>query len=469
MKRMLQNHRRQRAHRSLIVTALLCVLNGPAPAEELPELDCVILPHQEVDVHSAVPGIIQSIAVERSDTVGKDQILAQLDARVEQATLELAQARAQMDTEIFLRAANLDYDQRRRQRAEALYGTKAMSVDARDEAARDAALSEWELGMARDKKRLAELEMERARAVLELRTIRSPLSGVVVTRYRSPGEYVEDQPILRVAQLDPLRVEVIAPVSMYSRVRKGMPVQIHPETDPERSYTATVSIIDAVADPASGTFGMRLDLPNPRHRLLGGIKCKSRFAPAKRVSNRVTAPARLPATAKTESLAPAADTRRCRSAGPFTDPTQATGLQNALSALSIDARLRQSADAGELGYVVVSPAQETRAARKTLSTRMQESGIDDQLIMDVGQFRDRIALGYYQGRSWAERRQAQLAELGYETEILTSGSATPEWWLDLPASAAGQEQQVRLALSDHAPGAALQRRVCESLSTADAR
>ncbi len=455
--------------RLAVTTLLLALVSGVALAEEPPELDCVILPHQEVDVHSAVPGILHLINVERSDPVSRGQVLAQLDARVEQATLALAQARADMDTEIALRTANLDYDQRRRERAEALAGTKAMSIDARDEAARDAILSEWELGMARDKKKLAELEMERARAVLELRTIRSPLSGVVATRYRSPGEYVEDQPILRVAQLDPLRVEVIAPLSMFGQIRKGMTVQVLPETAPEQSYPATVTIVDAVADPASGTFGVRLELPNPRHRLLGGIKCKSRF------TGRVI-PSAAPATAtaaepvkhsaRTAAVTPPNAAAQCRTAGPLTDTDQAARLQATLSNFSVDTHLRPATDAGKQGFVVVTPALATRAARRALATQMHDSGISDQLIMDVGQFRNRIALGYYPSRTWAERRQAQLAELGYEADILTTGAATPAWWLDISAGAALDEQQLRQTVAQHAPGATLQARVCDSLNTA---
>jgi multidrug resistance efflux pump len=38
-------------------------------------------------------------------------------------------------------------------------------------------------------------------------TIRSPVNGVVVERYLSPGEYIENQSVLKLAQIDPLNVE----------------------------------------------------------------------------------------------------------------------------------------------------------------------------------------------------------------------------------------------------------------------
>ena len=56
-----------------------------------------------------------------------------------------------------------------------------------------------------------------------------------------------------------------------------MKAQIIPETEEEGDYIATVAIVDRVIDPASGTFGVRLELPNPDYRLPGGLKCMVRF------------------------------------------------------------------------------------------------------------------------------------------------------------------------------------------------
>jgi multidrug efflux pump subunit AcrA (membrane-fusion protein) len=43
------------------------------------------------------------------------------------------------------------------------------------------------------------------------------------------------------------------------------------------SYNARVSVVDRVVDAASGTLGVRLELPNPGYRLPAGLKCKVRF------------------------------------------------------------------------------------------------------------------------------------------------------------------------------------------------
>jgi len=42
-------------------------------------------------------------------------------------------------------------------------------------------------------------------------------------------------------------------------------------------YGAKVTVVDRVVDAASGTFGVRLELPNPNYRLPAGLKCKVPF------------------------------------------------------------------------------------------------------------------------------------------------------------------------------------------------
>jgi membrane fusion protein (multidrug efflux system) len=38
-----------------------------------------------------------------------------------------------------------------------------------------------------------------------------------------------------------------------------------------------VSVVDRVIDAASGTFGVRLELPNPNYELPAGLRCRVRF------------------------------------------------------------------------------------------------------------------------------------------------------------------------------------------------
>ncbi len=102
------------------------------------------------------------------------------------------------------------------------------------------------LQKAMENRELARLDLERAKAMLNQRTIKSPISGIVIERFVAPGEFVDNQPLLRVAQMDPLRVEVILPADMFQKIMPGMMADVIPETDPEGSYSSTVTIVDRV-------------------------------------------------------------------------------------------------------------------------------------------------------------------------------------------------------------------------------
>ena len=113
------------------------------------------------------------------------------------------------------------------------------------------------------------------------RTIRSPIAGVVVERLQHPGELVKQEPILKLAQIDPLRIEVFAPLAMLGHVKVGSMAEIRPSSLPGGTYNARVTIVNKVMDSASATFGIRLELPNPDHRLPAGLHCSVHF-PANR-------------------------------------------------------------------------------------------------------------------------------------------------------------------------------------------
>ena len=68
-----------------------------------------------------------------------------------------------------------------------------------------------------------EAELKRDQEALKQRTILSPINGVVVERYLSAGELVRQDKarILKLAQLDPLNVEVVVPSASYGSIRVG--------------------------------------------------------------------------------------------------------------------------------------------------------------------------------------------------------------------------------------------------------
>ncbi len=247
--------------------------------DPIPELDCVIEPSEVVDVGSAVPGVVQAIHAYRSDLVEKGAVIAELESTVEQAALELAKTRAALNTGIELRQESATLGHLTQKRNQKLLKTSAISVQEMDTLKTETRMAELQVRHEKDNKRIAGLDYRRARAVLQRRTIRSPVDGVVMERFKSVGEYVEDEPMLRVAQLDPLHVEVIVPVDYLGRITPGMQAQVTPIVAGSGAHLATVERVDLVSDAASGTFGVRLSLSNPNYKIPAGLRCRLSFLP----------------------------------------------------------------------------------------------------------------------------------------------------------------------------------------------
>jgi RND family efflux transporter MFP subunit len=246
-------------------------------ARESVEFDGLIEPHRVINLGAPVLGVIETVTVDRGDRVMKSQVLVTLQSGVEKATMELARARAELESSIQAKRAELEFARRNEQRIKSLYDKKALPFKEWDEVETRRILAELQLAEVLENQRLAELEFKQAQEVVRRKIIPSPVDGVVEERMLNVGEYVENQPILKLAEIDPLNVEVILPVSMWNRVKLGTRATIKPEAPVGGAYSAAVTIVDRVVDAASGTFGVRLELPNPELRLPPGLKCKIVF------------------------------------------------------------------------------------------------------------------------------------------------------------------------------------------------
>ncbi len=271
------------------------------------EFDCVMDPRQVVEIRSSVEGVIERIAVDRGDFVRKGQVLVQLDAAVERAAAALALQRSQLEGAVRSGESRVEFSLKKHGRQEELFKQSFISAQARDEAATERKLAESELKEALDNRRVAELEYKRQTEVLKLKTISSPINGVVMERLMHPGEVAEAgvgrKPILKLADIDTLHVEVVLPVEAFGKVKVGAKVDVMPDAPIGGKHTAVVAVVDRVFDAASGTFGVRLSLANPQRKLPAGMRCKARFpdigddVPTRAGGSPKTTPRRTPAVA----------------------------------------------------------------------------------------------------------------------------------------------------------------------------
>lgn len=244
--------------------------------------DCLIEPLQMVDLASPVTGMLGKVMVKRGDRVTKGQVLATLESNAEQASADLARYKSGLQGPTLLAMSKIDFSERKFKRRSDMAAENLMSTQERDDAEAEYKQAQAELQVAKENLQLAQLEYQQQSSLLNLRTIRSPFDGVVADQMAFPGEVVEPggnkRGILKVAQLNPLRVRVILPSNIFGKPTVGMLAEISPEIQGKGKYSAKIRSIDRIIDAASGTFVVSLDLPNPKMEIPSGIKCRAAFA-----------------------------------------------------------------------------------------------------------------------------------------------------------------------------------------------
>jgi RND family efflux transporter MFP subunit len=260
-----------------LLCALLC--SGAVAQTQDPGHACLIEPWQRIDLRSAVEARIDQIHVDRGAEVRKGQVLVELDSAADRAALDGAKFRSVMEGQLQTAQSRLTGATEKFKRRDELVKEKYVAAQDRDDSLNDMRAAEAALVEARDNRRLATLEEKRLVELLEQRRVRSPINGVVTERLQHVGEIAQTgenaRAILRLAQTHPLRVEVVLPVALYGQVKAGARVQVDAEKPLTGRYQATVTVVDRVVDSASGTFGVRLELPNPKGDIPAGIKCRA--------------------------------------------------------------------------------------------------------------------------------------------------------------------------------------------------
>jgi RND family efflux transporter MFP subunit len=260
----------------LVASLLLAQIAQAGPAVTFPQpLGCLIEPFSVSDLGSPVVGVIEQVLVERGDRVRAGQPLAMLRADVEKGSVNVAQGRALAQGELKAAEANAELARQKLARAVDLARQEFISTQALEQARAEALVAENRLVQAREQRDIYHREHELAQAQLALRTIRSPSNGVVADRYMSAGERVEEKPMFRIAVIDPLRVEVVLPASLYPVVSRGIEMRITPEFPGAQPRLAKVALVDKVIEGASNTFRARLSLPNADNKLPAGLRCKA--------------------------------------------------------------------------------------------------------------------------------------------------------------------------------------------------
>lgn len=232
----------------------------PIPSEPLQGLT---RPVKMANLMPSVPGSIAKVLVQEGDSVKMGALLIQLNDQVARSAVATAEIEAKQDAAI--RSAQLDWEleSRRFARLQSITNSNAVSQLELNEkiAVRDqkrALLDE-----ARERRALAEARLQQAKAEWLRHQIVAPFPGQVIEIHQKVGAVPQTgEPVITVADLRELEVEIHLPMSWFGKIRAGQSVQLEAYAPVDRSLQGTVQSVSPIINSTSQTFRCLISIPN---------------------------------------------------------------------------------------------------------------------------------------------------------------------------------------------------------------
>jgi RND family efflux transporter MFP subunit len=227
-------------------------------------LDGVVEAINQTTVSAQTQGTVKEIMVDVDDYVEKGAMIVRLKDTTQQAQLKKAQAVVKEATS-HLKNAEDAY-----KRTRDVFEKKAISQSKLDEARHS-------LDAAKARLESAKASLDQAEEQLSYTRVTAPYSGFVTERQVEVGETVQPgKPIMTGVSLEHLRVNVDVPQSLINKIRQFGEAFVYVDTDKgERAVSVEKITIYPIADHASNTFKVRLDLPAGIDGLFPGMYVKA--------------------------------------------------------------------------------------------------------------------------------------------------------------------------------------------------
>ncbi|MEX2365242.1 MAG: efflux RND transporter periplasmic adaptor subunit, partial [Pseudohongiellaceae bacterium] len=186
-------------------------------------------PRNFVDVGAQVSGMLQVLHVEVGDEVEQGQLLAEIDARVQEARLDASRASIEaQQAQLAARSASLELAQANKKRQERLMEADATSQLDYDNAINSLASAESSLIQLEKQIQQSLSSLASDETQLEFSKIYAPADGTVVSIEMNEGRTLnasqQAPTILRIADLTTMTVETEISEADIGNIKKGMRV-----------------------------------------------------------------------------------------------------------------------------------------------------------------------------------------------------------------------------------------------------
>ncbi len=241
----------------------------------------VSMPSKTITMGFQETGIVEEVLVTESDVVEPGMVMMRLDDEIQRWTLKAQRIQSDDMTEI---------ESAKRQLALAEYDFDLLTqADERNSVApRELERAKAELALSKINVRAAEIAHEQANAIyqregarLKGMAITSRINGIVAQIDTAEGESVESsQPVIHIVSIDPLWMDVAVPIGLGLHLESGMSAIVKwRDVDGDVPVDAKIRYVSAVADAASNSIIVRLEMGNP-DQLPAGLHAYARFPEA---------------------------------------------------------------------------------------------------------------------------------------------------------------------------------------------
>ena len=270
-------------------------------------------PFQEIDLHAKVAGYVREINVDVGDRVKQGQVIAELEIPEFKSELLQAEATKRRSESDVVRARS------ELQRAQAVYEAAKLTHSRLSAVSksRPNLLAEQEIDDALAKLQVAEAQLNAAKAAIAVAeeqvrvqeanearvktlslyaVISAPFSGVITKRLADKGALIQQgtasqtqaMPVVRLSQIDHLRLVLPVPESVVPRIRLGRIVKVKvPSLN--QTFEGKISRFAEKVDSATRTMETEVDVPNPRSILKPGMYASADLE-LEQKANAITAP-----------------------------------------------------------------------------------------------------------------------------------------------------------------------------------
>lgn len=108
--------------------------------------------------------------------------------------------------------------------------------------------------------------------LLENTILTSPISGIITARNYDEGDmYAMAQPLFVVQNITPVKMLINISESNYSKVKKGMEVELVADAFPDETFKGKVNLVYPTIDPRSHTFPVEIIVDNKNEKLRPGM------------------------------------------------------------------------------------------------------------------------------------------------------------------------------------------------------